>query len=164
MQFIFAILTALFQFLPLPGAADAQLAGQALAQQATYVVYAIPGSEQRSVKINFPLEDAPYLQLYAPAVLRAFTHAALELQQSPVETEDGAEASAQAAPLIFMDARHIAGETELHLAGYAITYLTGGAGGIFPELHERFRVVDLNIDENRFPPGMIDFVGWLMGS
>ena len=156
MQLILAIVSALLQFLPVVGPANAQATGRALAEQAVYQIYTIPGSEKKSVLISIPLEETAYLQLYSPAVLRAFTRAALNLQRDklPADTDN--------VTFVLMNARHIAGETELHLVGYAVTSLAGGARGPLAGLHERFRVIDLNVDEARVPPKLIALVGWLI--
>jgi|GEM_PF-1704080 len=153
MQFMISIIVALFQFMPLMGCGDAQAVGQALAQEAVYSVYTIPGTDDRSILIQIPLDDTQFLQLYSPAVLRAFSFAALQVQEDAVPDDT---------PYLFllMNVRHIAGETKLHLVGYVVTYLTGGEDGLFPALHESFRVVDLNVDEDRIPPWFMRFVGW----
>ncbi|MDR2687786.1 MAG: hypothetical protein LBB75_08525 [Oscillospiraceae bacterium] len=155
MSLILAILTALFQFMPLAGPADAQAAGRELAEQAVYTIYTIPGGGTQSVLISIPLEDEQYLRLYSPPVLRAFTRSALALQQEKIP------AGAEDVAFLLMNARHIAGETQLHLIGYVVTYLAGGAAGPLAGLHERFRVIDLNVDEDRVPPALIEFVGGL---
>ncbi|MCL2164920.1 MAG: hypothetical protein FWH55_11145 [Oscillospiraceae bacterium] len=156
MQLIVAIITALLQFMPIVGSANAQATGQALAEQAIYRIYTIPDSDNKSVLISIPLDEAEYLQLYSPPVLRAFTRAALELQQ------DKLPADAENVTFVLMDGKHIAGEAELHLIGYVFTYLAGGDRGLLSDLHERFRVIDLNVDEARVPPLLIDFVGWMV--
>ena len=155
MQVLIAIITALLQFLPFLGPGDAQAVGQALAEQAIYTVYTIPGAETRSVLISIPLDEEQFLQLYAPPVLRAFTKAALEEQASAIP-EDARVA------FLLMDADHIAGETQMHLAGYVLTHLAGGEKGPFAGLYERFRVIDLNVDEARVPPLLIDTTGRLV--
>jgi len=155
MSLILAILTALFQFMPLVGPADAQAAGRELAEQAVYTVYTLPGGGTQSVRISIPLEDEQYLQLYSPPVLRAFTRTALALQQEQIS--EGAED----VTFLLMNARHIAGETQLHLIGYVVTYLAGGEAGPLAGFHERFRVIELNVDEDRVPPALIEFVGSL---
>jgi hypothetical protein len=153
MQLIIAIITALLQFMPIIGPANAQATGKALAEQAIYRVYTIPDSDDKSIIISIPLDETEYLQLYSPSVLRAFTRAALKVQQDklPKDIEN--------VTFVLMDARHIAGEAELHLIGYFFTYLSGGDQGLLSDLHERFRVIDLNVDEARVPPLLIDFFG-----
>ena len=155
MQVLIAIITALFQFLPFIGPGNAQAAGQALAAQAAYTVYTIPGTETQSVLISIPLDETQFLQLYSPPVLRAFTRAALEQQATRIP--EGAEVT-----FLLMNARHIAGEAQLHLAGYVFTHLSGGERGLFAGYHERFRVIDLNVDEARVPPLLIDLIGWFV--
>jgi hypothetical protein len=155
MQVTIAILTALLQLLPFVGQGSARAAGRALAGQATYTVYTIPGTETRSVLISIPLDEEQFLQLYAPPVLRAFTKAALEAQESAVP--EGAQVA-----FLLMDADHIAGEAALHLTGYVLTSLAGGENGLFSEYHERFRVIDLNVDEARVPPPLLDITGRLI--
>jgi len=156
MQLIIAIITALLQFMPIIGPANARATGQALAEQAIYRIYTIPGSDDKSVLISIPLDETEYLQLYSPSVLRAFTRAALEVQNGklPEDTDN--------VTFVLMNARHIAGEAELHLVGYVVTYLSGGDRGLLSALHERFRVIDLNVDEARVPPMLIEFVGWMI--
>ena len=153
MQLMIAIITALLQFMPLVGCGDAQAAGQALAREVVYSVYTIPGTDDRGILIQIPLDDAQFLQLYSPAVLRAFSWAALQVQEDAVPG---------GTPYVFllMNVRHIAGETKLHLVGYAFTYAMGGEAGLFAGLHERFRVIDLNVDEDRIPPTLMRLVGW----
>ena len=153
MTTLLAILTALFQFLPLVGPGDARAAGRELASQAVYTVYTIPGGETQSVLISVPLDEAQYLRLYAPAVLREFTQAALDMQKQSVP--EGAEVT-----FLLMNARHIAGETRLHLIGYIFTHLAGGERGPLAGYYERFRVIDLNVDEARVPPLLIELMGW----
>jgi len=153
MQILIAIIIALFQLLTGPG--SAQATGRALAEQSAYTVYTIPGTQTRSVLISVPLDEEQFLQLYAPAVLRAFTKAALEVQASAIP--EGAQVT-----FLLMDANHIAGEAALHLAGYVFTSLAGGERGLFAGYHERFRVIDLNVDEARVPPALICFTGWLV--
>jgi len=153
MQLIIAILTALLQFLPIIGTADAQAVGRALAEQAIYDVCELPGSKDKSVVIRIPLDEREYLQLYSPPVLRAFTAAALELQKEEIP------ADAQNVTFVLMNAPHITGETALHLTGYFFSAIAGGDRGIFSGLHAHFRVIDLNVDEDRIPPFFIDLVG-----
>ena len=153
MQLIIAIIAALLQFMPVFGSGDAQATGQALAEQAVYTITVLPGSDDKSVLISIPLDEAAFLQLYSPPVLRAFTRAALELQQDKLPEDT------QSVTFVLMGENHIAGETKLHLVGYVFTYLTGGDCGPFAGLHERFRVIDLNVDEARVPPVFIRFVG-----
>ena len=153
MQVLIAVITALFQFLVCPG--GAQATGRALAEQSVYTVYTIPGTESKSVLISIPLDEEQFLKLYAPPVLRAFTKAALEAQKSAIP--EGAQVT-----FLLMDANHIAGEAALHLIGYVFTSLAGGENGLLAEYHERFRVIDLNVDEARVPPPLIDAVGWLV--
>jgi len=154
MQILVAIITALLQFLPFVGHGSAQAAGRALAEQSAYTVYTIPGTQTRSVLISVPLDEEQFLQLYAPPVLRAFTKAALEMQGSAVPA--GTEVT-----FLLMDADHIAGEAALHLAGYVFTSLAGGERGPLAGYHERFRVIDLNVDEARVPPALINLTGRL---
>jgi len=155
MQLLIAILMAIFQFLPFVGPGDAQATGQALAAQAAYTVYTIPGTENQSVLISIPLDQAQYLQLYSPPVLRAFAKAALEAQRAAIP--EGAEVT-----FLLMDADHIAGEARLHMAGYVLTTLAGGEGGLLAGYHERFRVIDLNVDEARVPSWLIGGMGWFV--
>jgi len=155
MQVLIAIITALFQFFPFIGPGDAQAVGQSLAEQAAYTVYTIPGTETRSVLISIPLDEEQFLRLYAKPVLRAFTKAALEEQASAIP--EGAQVT-----FLLMDADHIAGEAQLHLIGYVLTHLAGGENGPFAGLYERFRVIDLNVDEARVPPALIDATGRLV--
>ena len=155
MQVLIAIITALFQFLPFVGPGDAQATGQVLAEQAIYTVYTIPGTETRSVLVSIPLDEAQFLQLYAKPVLRSFTKAALEQQASAIP--EGAQVT-----FLLMDANHIAGEAQLHLIGYIFTHIAGGENGPFAGLYERFRVIDLNVDEARVPPPLIEATGWLV--
>ena len=155
MQVLIAILIAFFQFLPFIGPGNAQATGRALAEQAVYTVYTIPGTETQSVLISIPLDDAQYLQLYSPPVLRAFTQAALEVQEAAIP--EGAEVT-----FLLMNANHIAGEAQLHLAGYVFTHLAGGERGLFAGYYERFRVIDLNVDEARVPPPLIRLTGWFV--
>jgi len=153
MQLIIAILTALLQFMPVIGTANAQAAGQALAEQAVYDVFELPGGEDKSVVIRIPMDERGYLQLYAPPVLRAFTAAALELQKEKIPEDT------QNVTFVLMDAAHITGETALHLTGYFLTSAAGGPRGIFSGLHEHFRVIDLNVDEDRIPSFLIELTG-----
>lgn len=155
MNVLIAIITALFQFLPLIGPGNAQAAGQALAEQAVYSVYTVAETGEPSVLITIPLEEQQYLQLYAPSVMRAFTAAALELQEEAIPED--AEVT-----FLLMNARHIAGETRLHLIGYVFTALAGGEQGPFAGYYEQFRVISLNVDENRVPGLLIDLAGLLV--
>jgi len=148
-----SIIAALFQFMPIVGCGDARAVGRVLAEEAIYSVYTIPGTDDRSILIQIPLDDAPFLQLYSPAVLRAFSFAALQAQEDAVPDDT-------TYLFLLMNVRHIAGETKLHLVGYAFTYTMGGEQGPFSSLHERFRVIDLNVDEDRIPPLFMRFVGW----
>jgi len=157
MQTLIAIIAALFQFLPFVGPCNAKDVGQALAEQAIYTVYTIPGTETQSVLISVPLDEEAFLRLYAPPVLRAFTKAALEEQASVIP--EGASVT-----FLLMDANHIAGEARLHLIGYVFTSLAGGERGLFAGVHERFRVIDLNVDEARVPPALIGLTGRLINS
>ena len=156
MQLIIAILTALLQFMPIFGTADAQAVGRALAEQAVYDVCELPGGGEKSVVIRIPMDESEYLQLYAPPVLRAFTAAALELQKENIPED------AQNVTFVLMDAAHITGETALHLTGYFLSAIAGGERGIFSGLHAHFRVIDLNVDEDRVPPFFIDLIGRVM--
>ena len=153
MQLIITILTILLQFMPIVGSANPQEVGQALAEQVVYKIYEVPGSEEKSVLIQIPLDEREYLQLYSPRVLRAFTKKVLELQQEKIPGD------AQNVTFVLMNAKHITGETALHLTGYFFTEVAGGERGIFSGLHEHFRVIDLNADENRIPPFLIELVG-----
>ena len=155
MNTLIAIIIAFFQFLPIIGQGDAQAVGRALAEQSQYTVQTLTGTETQSVFISVPLEEEGYLQLYSPAVLRAFTRAALELQADAIPED--AEVT-----FLLMNGRHIAGEAQLHMIGYVFTQLAGGADGLFAEFDERFRVIDLNVTENRVPPFLIDLMGWLV--
>ncbi|MDR0531561.1 MAG: hypothetical protein LBG83_05810 [Oscillospiraceae bacterium] len=154
MQLLISILLTFFQFIPFVGNGNAAAAGRELAAQAAYHTYVIPGSENWSIAIAVPLDEEPFRQLYSPAVLRAFAREAQQLQKEPYPQPPGTT-------YIYMDARHIAGETQLHLVGYVFTTLAGGEQGLLKEYHERFRVADLNVDEDRVPPWLIDFVGRL---
>jgi len=155
MQILVAIITALFQFLPFIGPGSAQATGRTLAEQAVYTVYTIPGTKTRSVLISVPLDEEEFLRLYSPPVLRAFTEAALEVQASAVPK--GTKVT-----FLLMDADHIAGEAAMHLVGYVFTSLAGGERGFFAGVHERFRVIDLNVDEARVPPALIGLTGRLV--
>ncbi len=154
MNVILAIIMALFQFLPIVGSGNAQATGKALAQQVTYTVYTVPNSENKSVLISIPIEEEQYLQLYSPQVLKAFTSAALELQKESIPADAGD------VTFLLMNANHIAGEARLHLIGYVFTYLAGGENGLFANEFNRFRVIDLNVDEARVPPFIINLTGW----
>ena len=155
MQLIISIVAVLFQFMPLVGA-DAEARGREIAEQAVYQVYTIPDTDNKSVLISVPLDEKQNLALYSIPVLRAFTRAALELQEEHIPED------AEEVVFIFMDARHIAGETKLHLIGWVGTNLLCGEDGPFAGYHESFRVADLNVDEDRVPPELIRFVGWLV--
>ena len=155
MNTLIAAIIAFFQFLPFAGQGDAQATGRALAEQANYSVQTIQGTETQTVLISIPLEEEGYMQLYSPAVLSAFTRAALEIQADAIP--EGAEVT-----LLLMNGRHIAGESQLHLIGYVFTQLAGGQNGPLARFDAMFRVIDLNADENRVPPFLIGLTGWLV--
>jgi len=155
MKLLITITTILFQFMPLVGTLDARTVGQNLAEQASYSVYAIPGSEDKSVLISIPLEEEEFLQLYSPAVLRAFAGAAQRAQSGKIPEDADVT-------FVLMNTRHIAGEAELHLLGYIMTCLAGGERGLLADLHGSVRIVDLNVDEARLPKEFMEIVGGII--
>jgi hypothetical protein len=158
MQILLAILVALFQFLPLVGSGDAAATGRALAERADYYVYTIPETNATSVRIAVPLTDESFLALASQPVLKAFTKRALELQSTHLPTDPLTEAEAK--PVSLLTPRHLAGELALHVLGYTLTGLAGAEKGFFADAYRRFQYAEMNIDEDRVPVILIDFVGW----
>ena len=56
---------------------------------------------------------------------------------------------------------HIAGELALHMIIYSLTDAVGGNNwtGLIKDLYDRSAVSDLNVDENRIPTFLIEFLG-----
>jgi len=149
MQFILSIIVMLFQFIPFTTPQTQQL-GTQLAHEVVYIAAELPCGNA-TVLVAIDMDEPQFMQLYSPAVLRAFSREVEQLQRDFLPAGE---------PYLLMCARHIAGETKLHLIGYAATTLLGGERGLLPGLHERFRVIDLNVDEDRVPWWLLHGTGW----
>ena len=151
MQFIAVIITMIFQIIPFT-TPQTQQVGTQLAHEVVYIATVLPCGHA-TVLVAIDMDQQQFMQLYSPAVLRAFSRQVEQLQREFLSDDE---------PYWLMCARHIAGETKLHLLGYAATSLLGGERGLLPSLHERFRVIDLNVDEDRVPWWLLRGAGWLV--
>ncbi|MCL2445781.1 MAG: hypothetical protein FWD06_03315 [Oscillospiraceae bacterium] len=149
MQLIVSLIAMLFQLIPFT-TPQTQYTGEQLAREVRYIPATLPCG-QATVYMAVDFGDTRFIQLYSPAVLRAFSREAERLQR---------EFLPYGQPYWLMCARHIAGETKLHLWGYTFTTMLGGERGPLASYHLRLRVADLNVDEDRFPPWLMRGVGW----
>ncbi|MCL2531755.1 MAG: hypothetical protein FWE40_06330 [Oscillospiraceae bacterium] len=149
MQLIISLIAMLFQLIPWTTQPTHDL-GVQLARETTYIAATLPcGHATVFMAVDFG--DPRFIQLYSPAVLRAFSREAEQLQREFLPYGE---------PYWIMCARHIAGETKLHLWGYTFTTVLGGECGPLASYHLRLRVADLNVDEDRIPPWLMRGVGW----
>ncbi|MCL2195023.1 MAG: hypothetical protein FWB76_03640 [Oscillospiraceae bacterium] len=151
MQLILSIIAMLLQLIPFT-TPHTQQVGAELAHEVVYIAATLPCGNA-TVFVAIDLDDRQFMQLYSPAVLRAFSREVAQRQREFLPNGE---------PYWLMCARHIAGETKLHLLGYTATTVLGGERGLLPGLHARFRVIDLNVDEDRLPAWLLLGTGWLI--
>jgi hypothetical protein len=118
---------------------DAKAAAELLAADTVYTAYTLADGRE-SVGISFRCDTNNAAALLNPTILQEFGKLLVEEQKN--YGSPGA---------VYMDKTHIVGEARLHIWGYWLTRLFGGANGIFTTYYEDFRVADLNVEENRIP-------------
>lgn len=105
-------------------------------------------AETKTVYIEVYIEDYPEL-----AGIGMIHDVALDLYEKQSEyAEEG---------YILMSQKHIAGELALHVLLFRIFYILGGnkEGSMFNEYYNGAKDAELNIDENRLSPVLMDMVG-----
>jgi len=108
-------------------------------------------AETKTVTIVVHIEDYPEL-----AGIGMIHDIALELYEKQAEFDDGT--------YVLMSKQHIAGELALHILLFRLFYILGGnkEGSMFSEYYNGAKDAELNIDEERLSPALMEFVGGLV--
>lgn len=108
-------------------------------------------AETKTVTIVVHIEDYPEL-----AGISMIHDVALELYEKQAEYDDGT--------YVLMSKQHIAGELALHVLLFRIFYILGGnkEGSMFSKYYNGAKDAELNIDEARLSPAVMEMVGGLV--
>lgn len=108
-------------------------------------------AETKTVTIVVHMEAYPEL-----AGISMIRDVALELYEKQAEYDDGT--------YVLMSKQHIAGELALHVLLFRLFYILGGnkEGSMFNEYYNGAKDAELNIDESRLSPALMEMVGGLI--
>lgn len=126
--------------------------GVFLARKALYHVRDIE-DEKKSVGIELSLDDDDFIRLSYGQVLKSFAKHAYELQKDYANEEED---------FVLMSAEHIAGEAWLHVIGFRLATAFGGEEGLMSSFYDSVKNVYLNIDEDRIPTYIFDYIGTII--